>query len=184
MKVTDKIASICFLTGLILILSHAPLSALMLGISTEELTRNAELVVSGKVERVESSWTADGKSIVTRATVLIDEPVKGQQQDGRLVVEYEGGEVGSIGLKVSDMSPLVKGSDVILFLKSSASRAPLSAQDDAKKTYRLVGKSQGVYTIDENGVARKSGFSVMGGEAAIDNNISRQELIHKIRSMR
>jgi hypothetical protein len=182
LKMTERIIRICSLTGLMLFLSLAPVSALMIGISTEELTRSAELVVSGKVESIESSWTADGKSIVTRATVAINETVKGQPRTERVVVEYEGGEVGGVGLKVSDISPLIKGSDVILFLKSGVSRASLSGQGLDQKTYHFVGKSQGKYTIGEDGIARKSGFSLMGGEGAVDNNISRQELIDKVRS--
>jgi hypothetical protein len=182
MKAIEKITRICFLTGLVLFLFHAPLGALMLGISTEELTKSAELVVSGNVESVESSWTADGKSIVTRAIVVINETVKGQAQGDRVVVEHEGGEVGGVGLKVSDIAPLVKGSDVVLFLKGGASRTPLSAQGATQRVYHLVGKSQGKYTVGDDGIARKSGFSVMGGEGAVDNNISRQELIEKVRS--
>jgi hypothetical protein len=181
LKVTEQIIRICFLAGLMLFLSLVPASALMLGISTEELTRSAELVVSGNVESVEPSWTADGKSIVTRAIVVINETVKGQAQSDRVVVEHEGGEVGGVGLKVSDIAPLVKGSHVVLFLKGGASRAPLSAQGATQRVYHLVGKSQGKYTVGEDGIARKNGFSLMGGEGAVDNNISRQELIEKVR---
>ena len=184
MKVTEKTTRISLLTVMMLFLFNAPLGALMMGISTEELTRSSELVVSGQVESVESSWTADGKSIVTRAVVLINETVKGQAQGDRVVVEYEGGEVGGTGLKVSDMSPLLKGSDVILFLKSGMSKAPLSKQGQQQKTYHLVGKSQGKYTVGEDGIARKDGFSIMSGEQKVDSNISRQELVNKIRGVK
>jgi hypothetical protein len=176
-----RIIRVLSLAGLMLFLFLAPVNALMLGISTDELTRNAELVVSGKVETVESSWTTDGRSIVTRAVVAINETVKGQPEAERVVVEYEGGEVGAVGLKVSDVSPFVKGSDVILFLKDSTSRAPLSTQGATQKVYHLVGKSQGKYTVGEDGIARKSGFSAIGSQDAIDDTISRQELIDKIR---
>jgi hypothetical protein len=44
-----------------------------------------------------------------------------------------------------------------------------------------VGKAQGAYRIDNKGIARKSGFSLVSGKEIIDNNISVDALIKKIK---
>jgi hypothetical protein len=153
-------------------------SAVMKGLSTEELTRESKIIVSGEVENVESHWSRDGKTIVTRASIFIDDVVRGRTTTRNIIVEYEGGEIGDIGLMVSDVSPLMKGEKVILFLKSGKSKK------DGADVYNIVGKGQGKYTIDDKGIARKGGFSLAYGEENVDNNIPVGVLIDKIRKMK
>jgi hypothetical protein len=93
------------------------------------------------------------------------------------MVEYEGGEIGDIGLRVSDQSPLIKGEKVILFLRSGKSKKEGAA-------YNIVGKGQGKYVIDADGIARKGGFSIAGGKEDIDNNIPVDKLIEKINKIK
>ena len=83
--------------------------SIMVGLSTEELTKGSEFIVVGKVESVESMWSKDGKTIISRAHIIINEVIKGEQSKERITVEYPGGEIGDIGLKVSDVRPLIKG---------------------------------------------------------------------------
>ncbi|MDZ7698923.1 MAG: hypothetical protein U5R49_19020 [Deltaproteobacteria bacterium] len=106
-----------FLSWMVFIFLASQASALMVGLSTEELTRASETVVIGEVEDVKSQWNEDGSSIVTRATVLVSEAVKGKVRDSRVTVEYRGGEVGDVGMRVSDTPSLKKGENVILFLE-------------------------------------------------------------------
>ena len=89
-------------------------------------------------------------------------------------MEYGGGEIGNIGMKVSDQSavPLRKGERVLLFLKSGKSKKDGQA-------YNIVGKGQGKYSIDAKGIARKSGVAIMGSKENIDNNLLLDELIEK-----
>ncbi len=157
----------------------------MVGLSTEDLTKGSDTVVTGRVETTESYWSADGRTILTRATVLVSEVVKGAPGSERVFVEYEGGEVGDIGLKVSDMAPLVQGETIVLFLKTGSARRAQSVEGHgAGPTYNIVGKAQGKYVVDERGIARKSGFSVAGGEERIENDIPYHELINRIKSIR
>lgn len=151
--------------------------AIMKGLSTEELTKASEIVVIGDVEDVEAHWSKDGSTIFTSASIVIGDTVKGKIYQERVTVEYEGGEIGDIGLKVSDVAPMGKGEKVLLFLKSGMSKGDGTV-------YNIVGQAQGKYTIDDKEIARKDGFSIVSGQDIIDNNIPVEELIKKIREVK
>src|SRR5947207_8160562 len=64
---------------------------------TDALTKDADVIVVGKVGRVESAW-ADGKQrIETRVSVSVDETIKGAADGNALVVVVPGGEVDGVG---------------------------------------------------------------------------------------
>ena len=155
----------------------SPATAVMKGLSTEELTRTSELTMTGEVESVESQWSKDGTTIFTNVSVLIDEVVRGKILQRRITVEYEGGEIGDIGLKVSDVVPMERGEKVLLFLKSGKSKKE-------GIVYNIIGKGQGKYSIGNDGIARKRGFTLVNGEEAADNNIPVDVLIEKIRRVK
>ena len=153
-------------------------SAIMIGMGTEELTRESGLVIRGEVAEVKAQWSEDGKKIITRANIIITDILKGETISNMITVEYEGGEIGEIGLRVSDVSPLKTGEDVILFLNKSAEGRKMG------DVHNIVGKAQGKYTISKDGIAGKSGFSVISSKSIIDNNIPVDELIDKIRRVK
>jgi hypothetical protein len=109
---------------------------------------------------------------------MITNILKGETISNMITVEYEGGEIGEIGLRVSDVSPLKTGEDVILFLNKSTEGRKMG------DVHNIVGRAQGKYTISKDGIAGKSGFSVISGESTIDNNIPVDELIDKIRRVK
>lgn len=165
---------ITLLSILLIIIVSIPAAGIMKGMSTEELTKASGLVIRGQVERAESHWSEDGQTIYTSVVVNVKHVIKGGwENQGKLIVEYEGGEVGDIGLEVSDTPSLKYGEEILLFLKRGRSKRN-------GYVYNIVGKGQGKYTIDGNGVARKSGFSIAGDEEDIDNNIPVDVLIEKI----
>ncbi|HET6514635.1 MAG TPA: hypothetical protein VFG09_05695 [Thermodesulfovibrionales bacterium] len=166
--------SLLFLTVLGLL---SPSFAVMKAMTTEDLAKQSEIVVSGEVEALSSHWTGDGKSIFTRAVVLVNEVIKGRSLQKRIVVEYPGGETGDIGLRVSDVAPLRKKEKVLLFLRSGAGR-------NGGTVYTTVGKGQGKYSVDENRIARKTGFSVIDGRDTIDYVIPVDALIEKIKRVK
>lgn len=170
------VISIILLTMIYFLLSSMSL-AVMKGLGTDELTRGSESVITGEVEDTESRWSKDGRTIFTKAFILVNENIRGKILQKRITVEYEGGEIGDIGLKISDVAPLEKGENVLLFLKSGKSRSD-------GVVYNIVGKAQGKYTIGKDRIARKRGFSVIRGKDIIDNNIPVDELIKKIRKVR
>jgi hypothetical protein len=170
------IGFLCFLTiYLSLYVPHA--SAIMIGLSTEDLTRASEAVIMGDVENAEAQWSEDGKTIFTTATVLVTDVFKGRKIERRITVEFEGGEVGDTGLKVSDVSLPKKGEKVILFLKSNIGKK-------GGIIFNTVGKAQGKYIVGKNGIARKSGFSLLTGREVVTNNIPVNELIKKIKEVK
>jgi len=91
-------------------------SAVMLGIPTEELAGTSEIVVAGEVKNVGTHWSNDGTTLITRAVIINRDTIKGRSTQRQIIVEYDGGEIGDIGLKVSDMATLKAGERVILFL--------------------------------------------------------------------
>jgi hypothetical protein len=149
----------------------------MRGMSTEELTKGSDIVVTGMVEDVKARWSMDGKVIFTTAKIKITGIVRGRTGQTVLDVEYRGGEVGDRGYRISDNPVLKKGEKVLLFLKPATSFMGGSA-------HQVIGRAQGKYTVGDDGITRKQGFSIMIGGEVIDNNIPVDELIEKIRRVK
>jgi hypothetical protein len=175
---------LCFL-----FVSSSPAIGFMMGLSTEELTNSSNLIVIGSVQGVESMWSEDGKGIISRAIIIVNSVISGKWDKEVLHVEYNGGEVGDIGLKVSDVKPLKQGDNLLLFLKIKNGQkqkiegnyAPLINE---QIYHSIVGKAQGQYTITPQGIAKKDGFSVIRGSEFIDNDIPLEVLIDKIRGIK
>ena len=162
----------------VIIFFSQPALAIMIGLSTEQLTKASRTVIMGKVLDVNSQWNETGDEIVTRAVVAVKEVIRGGvNKEEQVIVEYEGGEVGKIGLKVSDSPTLGKGENVVLFLK------PFK-ETKTGLIRRIVGKAQGKYTIGEDGIARKAGFDILKGEDAVENNLPVNELVNRIRAVK
>ncbi len=170
--------SVAIVLTALLLAAGSPGGAVMRSLSTEELARSADAVVEGDVADVASFWTADGKAIVSRATVVVTDVVRGFPVQKTLTVEFEGGEVGDVGMGVSDMATVSRGQRILVFLqKKRASR-------DAGH-YEIIGRAQGVYKVGGDRVARKSGFSLAPGSGAdIDNDLDVDLLKQKIRGAR
>ena len=169
-----KVSFIGIFTLFFLIVFLSNSSSIMLGLSTEKLTKNSDLVVEGEVEDTISEWSKNGKTIITSANIIVSNVIKGVMPYYKIIVEYEGGLIGDLGMRVSDEVQLSKGERVIIFLKEGKSKKDGTV-------FKIVGKSQGKYVIDNNGVARKQGFSLVQGKEFIDNDIPVEELVEKIR---
>jgi hypothetical protein len=161
--------------------------AVMIGLSTEALTNSSDLIVVGNVQSVESRWSEDGKIIVSRAKIAVDSVITGKWEKEIINVEYTGGEVGDIGLQVSDVKPLKQGENLLLFLKmknGEKQKRNLAPSANEEIYHSIVGNAQGQYTITPEGIAKKDGFSVMEGSELIDNDIPLGALIDKIRRVK
>jgi len=171
------IAFFCFWVA-----SSSQAFGVMMGLSTEELTKSSDLIVIGKVKSVESFWSEDGKFIISRAKVIVHSVINGKWDKDIISVEYVGGEVGDIGLKVSDVKPLKQGENLLLFLKLKNGQKQKMVKDEIHHT--ISGNAQGQYTINARGIAKKDGFSVMQGRELIDNDLPLEILINKIRAVK
>jgi hypothetical protein len=165
----------------------SPVFGVMDGLSTEELTTGSDLIVIGSVHGVESMWNEDGKIIVSRAQIIVNSIVRGKWDKILVNVEYIGGEVGDIGLRVSDVKPLTPGENVLLFLKMKEGQKQKFGKKEgpagSEEIYHsIVGNAQGHYTITPEGIAKKDGFSVMRGDELIDREIPLKVLVDKIRA--
>ncbi|MCF6149141.1 MAG: hypothetical protein E3K37_10835 [Candidatus Kuenenia sp.] len=154
--------------------------AIVTGLSTEELTKSSHAVITGTVEDVQSYWSNDRKTIFTSATIKLTEIIRGNIIQNTITVEYEGGEVEGIGLKISDMATLNKGEKILLFLKTAKSKRT----EQKENVFRIVGRAQGKYFIDKNGIAKKSGFTTINRKEVIDNNIPIETLIDRIKGVK
>jgi len=170
----DWIATIIFFILIATFSLTQQSAAIMVSLSTENLTSESALIILGDVKQVKSEWSEDKKSIFTFATVAVQKTIKGKAANKTLKIMYEGGEIDGIGMKVSDVAIPNVGENVLLFLKPAKTRK-------FETTYKNVGKAQGQYKIDKDGIARKSGYSLEGSAKDIDNNMPIEVLIEKIK---
>ena len=111
--------------------------ALMIERNAAELAQDAKIIVQGEVKSVRSYKGINGV-IYTRASVVVNDVIKGKNIKKNITVEYEGGEVGDVGVFVEDEPTLEKGEQVLLFLTNSFWR---------KNVYYIVGGVLGKYAI-------------------------------------
>ncbi|MEO5360398.1 MAG: hypothetical protein H7843_08100 [Nitrospirota bacterium] len=142
------------------------------GISTSELVKSSEVIIAGKVEKASCHWSKG--TVVTRATVKVNEVLAGSVGNKDIVVEYEGGKVGDLELKLTDAVTLTKGEEIILFLKMGESKL-------TGTVFLISGEAQGKYII-KNGIATKHGFTLETNHDVVDNNIPVKDLIAKIKT--
>lgn len=169
-----------FVGFFLLLLTCLPVNveAIMIALSTEQLTSKAENIVIARASKVEHKWTADKSTIYTEVELDVNKTIKGENVPDKIVVTYLGGVVGDIGLRVSDTPTIKKDERVLLFLKENVKKSNL--REVPNTVFRVVGSAQGKYSIDANNMARKRGFALIDDSAAIDNDIALDELVQKI----
>jgi len=89
----------------------------------ESMSKNADLIVTGKVTQQNSSWNSDNTKIYTEATIQVEEYLKGNNNGNSVVVRYLGGEVGDVGELYSHMPRFENEEEVLVFLKRDNNNA-------------------------------------------------------------
>ncbi len=127
--------TVCVLAVLtLLIFSSVPnVAALVIEKSLNDLTAEADSIVTGKVVNKESYWE-NGK-IFTDVTISVGENIKGKPEN-KIIVQVQGGVVGDIYAQVSDVPLFENNEEVLLFLKGN----------------KVVGWNQGKFTIKNDKV--------------------------------
>jgi hypothetical protein len=116
-------------------------------LSFDDLVSKAETIIVGHVLDSQSSWTKDGKLILTQTTVEVQEQLKGTPP--RLVtVTTVGGKVGTSILHVSGMPAFERNETAVIFLERSGSYST------------VLGLNQGKFSVANGEVANSiSGLS-------------------------
>jgi hypothetical protein len=86
-----------------------------------ERARGAERVVVGRVAAVTPEWRTNefgDRLIVSLVRVAVDETLKGQPQPS-VDVEVEGGTIGEVTLRVSDLASFTPGDRAVFYLRRS-----------------------------------------------------------------
>ena len=135
--------------------------ALMIEKSAEELAQDAKVIIQGEVRSVKSYKGINGV-IYTRALVLVSDVIKGKNIKKNITVEYEGGEVGDVGVRVEDEPSLEKGEQILLFLTNSFWR---------KNVYYIVGGVLGKYAICSDDTVRMGSSCDEGDETATNEEV-------------
>lgn len=104
--------------------------------TTDDLTARSEIVAVGKVTSLRSEWSDDRRRIVTRATVAVDEYLKGEQPQRSLVITIPGGEIDGVGELYSHTARFKKDEQVVVF-----------AAADNQGRLKVVGGDEGKMTV-------------------------------------
>ena len=91
-----------------------------IALDLKDLSQGADIIITGKVIQQSSNWNDDGTRIYTKATIQVDEYLKGNNAESSVTVKYLGGEVGEIGEKYSHMPTFEDKEEVLVFLKKDA----------------------------------------------------------------
>jgi hypothetical protein len=130
------------------------------------LIENAELIVEGTVNAIESRWNEEKTMIYTDITVTVNSIEKGEFRESFLTVRLLGGHVGK-DIVVVDGSPgFAIGEYVLLFLaesKPGTLKGYLGESTTSKlsKAYHLINLGQGKFTIIDDPVIGKRAISNM-----------------------
>ncbi len=85
----------------------------------KNISNDAEIIITGKVVQQKSEWNEDRTRIYTRATIQVQDYIKGNNNGNSIVVSYLGGEVGEIGESYSHVATFVNNEEVLVFLKKN-----------------------------------------------------------------
>jgi len=111
--------------------------------------QQADQVIVGQVAAVDAAWKVNAQGdqlIVSRAWVRTEESLKGKNASD-VPVEIEGGTIGGLTLKVSDMPTLKSGDRAVFLLKRTA---------NGEFVPHLRG--EGILRVEEDGTVRAVGL--------------------------
>ena len=106
----------------------------------KNLTKGADIILTGKVTQQTSSWNKDKTRIYTKATIQVNEYIKGNNTGGTVTVNYPGGEIGEIGEMYSHMPRFKDNEEVLVFLKKSENNTD----------YKVLNGEEGKITLLNN----------------------------------
>ncbi len=152
-----------------------------------QMTEGAEAIVHGRVRAVRCEWSQDHTLITTVATLEITDILKGRLSSAIVYVQYPGGQIDELGLRVSDMPSLNQGEDVLLFLKRIPEPQNLKNSWSVAKNllpgFEVFAFAQGKYHVDEQNLAHPEKYHVYPAGGEVPQPVPLQELKNRIRNI-
>jgi len=103
----------------------------------ESMSKNADLIITGKVVEQNSNWNENRTRIYTQATIQVEDYLKGSNNGGAIIVSYPGGEVGDVGELYSHMPKFEDQEEVLVFLK----------KDEKSTSYKVLNGEDGKINV-------------------------------------
>jgi len=118
----------------------------------KNLSEGADIILTGKVVKQNSSWNQDRSRIYTDVEIQAEEYIKGDYNQNTIVLTTLGGEVGEIGELYSHMPRFNNDEEVLLFVK----------KDTNDMKYKVLNGEEGKLTLleDKNGGEKITGFNM------------------------
>ena len=111
----------------------------------KNLSEKAEVILTGKVTQMESSWNASKTRIYTKTTVQVEEFIKGNSNENYVEITHPGGEVGDVGELYTHMPQFEYNEEVLVFLK----------KDLKNNEYNVLNGAEGKITVLEDPRTKK-----------------------------
>ncbi len=127
--------NVVWLLALAALVAAPAAASTFIALSVDELVRDAEAVVQGRIVEVGSFWNAEHTAILTEATLEVEDTVVGAAP-AYLTLRTFGGRVGKLVIEAHGFPRFVLGERVLVFLEPE--------QDGAHK---VLGYLQGQYRI-------------------------------------
>ena len=148
MKDQLQFIHVSFVLLLFILFAATPVvSALMVKMSVEDLTKEADVIIIGNIKEVESRWNFWRTEVHTYSTVSVEKYIKGIGP-GTLTIITEGGNAGDSGVWVEDTPVFTENEKVLVFLKK------------AGREFSVAGWAQGKYIVENEDVRDISGEKV------------------------
>jgi hypothetical protein len=103
----------------------------------KNLSKRADVILTGKVTEKKSSWNETKTRIYTKATVQVEEYLKGNSNGNYVEITYPGGEVGDVGELYTHMPQFEDNEEVLVFLK----------KDGKNGGYKVLNGEEGKITV-------------------------------------
>jgi len=134
----------------------------------KNLSKKADVILTGKVIEKESKWNASKSKIYTITTLQVDENLKGNNNGNSVEIIYPGGEVGDIGEIYSHMPRFHDNEEVVVFLQ----------KDKKNSRFKVVNGEEGKLSIINDGKTNTKvtslGFSIKSLKKQISNFLKQQ----------
>ena len=126
----------------------------------KKLSKGADVILTGKVTKQNSSWNENKTRIFTKATLQVDEYLKGNNSGNSIEVTYPGGEVGDVGELYTHMPRFTNDEEVLVFLK----------KDQKSKGYKVFDGEDGKISVIKD---TKTGEKITNSNVKI-NSLKRE----------